>query len=48
MTDHELQLKAIALRRAMLKLIVGAGAGHTGGIFGRGVRELFWLGCLSA
>ena len=31
MTDHELQLKAVALRRAMLKLIVGAGAGHTGG-----------------
>jgi transketolase len=31
MTDHELQLKAVALRRAMLRLIVGAGAGHTGG-----------------
>ena len=31
MTDHELQLKAVGLRRAMLKLIVGAGAGHTGG-----------------
>ena len=31
MTDHELQIKAVALRRAMLKLIVGAGAGHTGG-----------------
>ena len=31
MTDHELQLKSISLRRAMLKLIVGAGAGHTGG-----------------
>jgi transketolase len=31
MTDHDLQLKAVALRRAMLKLIVGAGAGHTGG-----------------
>jgi transketolase len=31
MTDHELQLKAVALRRAMLNLIVGAGAGHTGG-----------------
>jgi len=31
MTDHELQLKAIALRRAMLRLIVNAGAGHTGG-----------------
>jgi transketolase len=31
MTDHELQLKAVALRRAMLKLIVNAGAGHTGG-----------------
>jgi transketolase len=31
MTDHELQLKAIALRRSMLKLIFNAGAGHTGG-----------------
>ena len=31
MTDHELQLKATALRRAMLRLIVNAGAGHTGG-----------------
>lgn len=31
MTNHQLQLKAFALRRAMLKLIVGAGAGHTGG-----------------
>jgi transketolase len=31
MTDHELQLKAVALRRAMLKLIYNAGAGHTGG-----------------
>lgn len=31
MTDHELQLKSFALRRAMLNLIVGAGAGHTGG-----------------
>jgi transketolase len=31
MTDHELQLKAVTLRRAMLNLIVGAGAGHTGG-----------------
>lgn len=31
MTDHGLQLKAIALRRAMLQLIVNAGAGHTGG-----------------
>ncbi len=31
MTDHELQLKAVALRRAMLRLIVNAGAGHTGG-----------------
>ena len=31
MTDHELQLKAVGLRRAMLQLIVGAGAGHTGG-----------------
>ena len=31
MTDHELQLKAVMLRRAMLRLIVNAGAGHTGG-----------------
>ena len=31
MTDHELQLKAVVLRRSMLNLIVGAGAGHTGG-----------------
>jgi transketolase len=31
MADHELQLKAVALRRAMLRLIVNAGAGHTGG-----------------
>ena len=31
MTDHDLQLKATALRRAMLRLIVNAGAGHTGG-----------------
>jgi transketolase len=31
MTDHELQLKAVAQRRAMLRLIVNAGAGHTGG-----------------
>jgi transketolase len=31
MTDHELQLKAVALRRAMLQIIVNAGAGHTGG-----------------
>jgi transketolase len=31
MTDHELQLKAVALRRVMLRLIYNAGAGHTGG-----------------
>jgi len=31
MTDHELQLKAVALRRATLQLIFNAGAGHTGG-----------------
>jgi transketolase len=31
MTDHDLQLKACALRRAMLRLIFNAGAGHTGG-----------------
>jgi transketolase len=31
MTDHDLALKAVALRRRMLRLIHGAGAGHTGG-----------------
>ncbi|HEU5080103.1 MAG TPA: transketolase [Opitutaceae bacterium] len=31
MTDHELALKAIALRKRMLRLIHAAGAGHTGG-----------------
>jgi transketolase len=31
MTDYELQLKAVALRRSMLQLIFNAGAGHTGG-----------------
>ena len=31
LTDHDLQLKACALRRAMLRLIYNAGAGHTGG-----------------
>lgn len=31
MSDHDLQLKAVALRRAMLRLIFNAGAGHTGG-----------------
>lgn len=31
MTDKELQLKAVALRRTMLRLIYNAGAGHTGG-----------------
>ena len=31
MTDHDLQLKAIKLRKRMLQLIVNAGAGHTGG-----------------
>ena len=31
MTDHELQLKAVALRRTMLRLIFNVGAGHTGG-----------------
>ncbi|MEQ2010075.1 MAG: transketolase [Limisphaerales bacterium] len=30
-TDHELALKAAALRQRMLRLIVNAGAGHTGG-----------------
>jgi hypothetical protein len=46
MTDHELQLKAVALRRAMLRLIANVGAGHTGGDSGRSVRELFWVGGL--
>ena len=31
MTDHQLALKATALRRRMLRLIHDAGAGHTGG-----------------
>jgi transketolase len=31
MTDRQLQLKAVRLRRAMLQLIFNAGAGHTGG-----------------
>jgi transketolase len=31
MSDRELQLKGVALRRAMLQLIFNAGAGHTGG-----------------
>jgi len=31
MTDHELELKAVGLRRSMLQLIYNAGAGHTGG-----------------
>jgi len=31
MTDAQLELKAVALRRTMLRLIVNAGAGHTGG-----------------
>ncbi len=31
MTDHELERKAVHLRRRMLRLIAGAGAGHTGG-----------------
>jgi transketolase len=30
-TDHQLTLKAVALRRRMLRLIHDAGAGHTGG-----------------
>jgi transketolase len=30
-TDHQLRLKAVALRRAMLQLIFNTGAGHTGG-----------------
>jgi transketolase len=29
--DHELQLKAVALRRALLRVLHHAGAGHTGG-----------------
>ncbi|HZI31792.1 MAG TPA: transketolase, partial [Candidatus Binatia bacterium] len=31
MTDQELQIKAVGLRRTMLQLIFNAGAGHTGG-----------------
>ena len=31
MTDRELQIKAVALRRTMLQVIFNAGAGHTGG-----------------
>jgi transketolase len=31
MTDHELQLKSVRLRKLTLEAIVGAGAGHTGG-----------------
>lgn len=31
MTDHDLQLKAVRLRKRMLRLISTAGAGHTGG-----------------
>jgi len=30
-TDHQLALKAVALRRRLLRLIHHAGAGHTGG-----------------
>jgi len=31
MTDHDLKLKSVRLRRRILRLIVNAGAGHTGG-----------------
>lgn len=31
LTDHQLALKAVALRRRMLRLVHDAGAGHTGG-----------------
>lgn len=31
MTDHELQLKSVQLRRKLLEVICHAGAGHTGG-----------------
>ena len=31
MTDHELALKAVRLRRRTLEIICHAGAGHTGG-----------------
>ena len=31
MTNHELQLKSVRLRKLTLEAIVGAGAGHTGG-----------------
>jgi transketolase len=31
MTDHELALKSVRLRKQLLQVITGAGAGHTGG-----------------
>lgn len=31
MTDYELQIKSVRLRKLTLEAIVGAGAGHTGG-----------------
>lgn len=31
MTDHQLRLKAVQLRKELLRVICGAGAGHTGG-----------------
>ena len=31
LTDHQLALKAVHLRKMTLAAIVGAGAGHTGG-----------------
>jgi hypothetical protein len=48
MTDHELQLKAVRLRMLTLEAIYEAGAGHTGGDFGRGVWQLFWMESFSA
>ncbi len=46
MLNHEPQLKAVALRRAMLQLIVNAGADHTGGDSGGSVQELIRVGGL--
>jgi hypothetical protein len=43
MTDRELQLKAVALRRAMLRLIVNAGRNSGGGVW-----KLFQLGSVSS
>jgi hypothetical protein len=43
MIDHELPLKSFALRRAMLHLIVGAGANHTrGGLFNMEISNVHY------